>query len=158
MIDIVFDNGKDVFALSQYTNYDNFIEDISLTVEKEEDIFKDYTISLCGNDSYDIAFYNARSVEDIFKWYWKLRDFDEQTEQDWILAYNSLYGFTMSFDTCIDECFGEFDSNYEAAYEFLVWTKDFTPEQAQYILDYLDCTDKVIDTTFDVYNNYYFWQ
>lgn len=156
-MDINLNDGENSFSFSEFEDYDSLLEAILSTGEKEEDIIRDYTISLIGFDNYDIDFYRAKDLQELYKWYTNILEFDS-LEQEVIVAYNDLYGFTMEIDGPLDEFFGKYDSDYEAAYELLINALEFTPEQASFILDDLDCTKKIIDYGLNVINGMYFYK
>lgn len=155
MIDINLSDGESSFNFSEFEDYDSLLEAILSTGEKEGDIIRDYTISLIGYD-YDIDFYRVKDLETLYKWYLEICDYDEY--EDVILAWNSLYGFSTDMETPIDEFFGKYQSNYDAAYDLLKDFMDFNYDQIHYILDRLEDADKIVDDAFDVIDGMYFWK
>lgn len=157
MIDINLNDGENSFNFSEFEDYNGLLEAILSTGEKEKDIIRDYTISLIGYD-YDIDFYRVEDLKTLYNWYLGICEYDEYDE-DAILAYNEYYGFTADMETPLDEFFGKFESDYDAAYTLLREYKDFSIEQANYILDNLDCASKIVEDNFDITNNgMFFWK
>lgn len=54
--------------------------------------------------------------------------------------------------------FGTFSSDYEAAYAVLTEVVGMAPDQASYVLDYLDCTDKVLEGYVRHGNKLYYYE
>ena len=155
-MNLIFDNGKDKFSLEDYNTYEEFLEAILSTGEEEKDVIRDYTISLIGYD-YDIDFYRVKDLETLYNWYLDINEYEDY-EKEAILAYNDLYGFSTNMDKPLDELFGKYTCDYDAAYTLLTDYMDFNRDQAIYVLDRLDCVDKIIEGNFDIINEMYFWK
>jgi hypothetical protein len=56
----------------------------------------------------------------------------------------------------LDEYFGEFESDREAAYSVLTECLDMTRTQASYVLDTLECVDKVVENSLVNYGSRYY--
>lgn len=156
MIDINLNDGENNFNFSEFEDYDSLLKAILSTVEEEKDIIRDYTISLIGYD-YDIDFYRVKDLETLFNWYLDINEYEDY-EKEAILAYNDLYGFSTNMDKPLDELFGKYTCDYDAAYTLLTEYMDFNRDQAIYVLDRLDCVDKIIEGNFDIINEMYFWK
>lgn len=156
MIDINLNDGENNFNFSEFEDYNSLLKAILSTEEEEKDIIRDYTISLIGYD-YDIDFYRVRDLETLYNWYLDINEYEDY-EKEAILAYNDLYGFSTNMDKPLDELFGKYTCDYDAAYTLLTEYMDFNRDQAIYVLDRLNCVDKIIEDNFDIINEMYFWK
>lgn len=157
-MNLIFDNGKDKFSLEDYDTYGEFLEAILPTVKEKDDILREYTIELdyVNSSDFDINFNSAGSVEILWDWYTKVNDFDE-LDQEVILAYASLHVVSLSEITeALDNYIGWAEYDYEIARDILYNYHDFTRDQIHYILDTLDCTEKILEYT-ESWANHYFW-
>lgn len=157
-MNLIFDNGKDKFSLEDYDTYGEFLEAILPTVKEKDDILKEYTIELdyVNSSDFDINFNSAGSVETLWDWFSKVNDYDG-LDQEVILAYASLHVVSLSEITeALDNYIGWAEDDYEMATDILYNYHDFSRDQIHYILDTLDCTEKILEYT-ESWASYYFW-
>lgn len=157
-MNLIFDNGKDKFSLRDYNTYEEFLEAILPTVKEKDDILKEYTIELDGINSsdFDINFNSAGTIETLWDWYTRVNDLDEY-DQEVVLAYASLYVVSLSGITeAQDNYIGWAESDYEMARDILYNYHCFTEDQIHYVVDTLECTEKILEYT-ESWAGYYFW-
>lgn len=157
-MNLIFDNGKDKFSLKNYNTYEEFLEAILPTVKEKDDILKEYTIELdlINSSDFDVNFNSAGTIETLWDWYTRVNDLDE-FDQEVILAYASLHVVSLSGITeAQDNYIGWVESDYEMARDILYNHYDFNSDQVHYIVDTLDCTEKILEDT-ESWAGYYFW-
>ena len=157
-MNLIFDNGKDKFSLEDYNTYEEFLKAILPTVKEKDDILKEYTIELdCVNSSdFDVNFNSVGTIEELWDWYTRVDDLDE-FDQEVILAYASLHEVSLSGITeAQDDYIGWAEDDYDMAKDILYSYHDFSRDQIDYILDTLECTEKILEYT-ESWDGYYFW-
>lgn len=158
MIDIiVYINEISSLNFSNYETWEDLedrIVDI-LGCTKEEVLKRAYDVHIVGFNS---SLSYTQELDKLYEGYKDLLEFDEQ---DIILAYLELgqldlsYGRDVVFDA-LDAYYGRYDSDWEAAYDFLRDALGMDHTQTLYVLDTLDCVDKIIEDNFNIYNGIYF--
>lgn len=101
------------------------------------------------------------TLKDLYNFYTLINNYDEE-EQDMLLSYISGEWLDVNLITentlerICDDYMGEFESDYVAAKEFLMYYWDMTPRQADYVLDLVD-PDIILDREVVCFNGKYFY-
>lgn len=164
MVDIKLSDGNVELYLSKFETYDSLESRLMELLDCNQDqvidrTMEDFTIELTGIPDIHMSF-DYVTIDKIFKGYKDLMEFDE-CEQDIILSYFYLNGYNLSLGrTCMycafDEYFGDFETDWEAAYSVLTELLDMNKTQAVYVLDTLGCIDKVIEDSLVNHGNKYY--
>lgn len=164
MIDIKLSDGNLELFLSKFETYDLLKFRLMKLLDCNQDqvidrTMEDFTIELTGSPDVYMSFDGAK-IDEIFEGYKELMEFDEE-DQDIILSYLDLNGYNISLGKsamyeALDEYFGEFESDREAAYSVLTECLDMTRTQASYVLDTLECVDKVVENSLVNYGSRYY--
>ncbi len=164
MIDIKLSDGNVELYLSKFETYDSLESRLMKLLDCSQDqvidrTMEDFTIELTGNPDVCMSFDGAK-IDKIFKGYRELLEFDEE-DQDIILSYFCLYEYNLSLGmTCMyyafDDYFGYFETDWEAAYSVLTELLDMNKTQAVYVLDTLECVDKVVENSLVNYGSRYY--
>ena len=157
-MNLIFDNGKDKFSLEDYNTYEEFLKAILPTVKEKDDILKEYTIELdyVNSSDFDVNFNSVGTIEELWDWYIRINNLDE-FDQEVILAYASLHEVSLSGITeAQDDYIGWAEDDYDMAKDILYSYHDFSGDQIDYVLDTLECTEKILEYT-ESWDGYYFW-
>lgn len=158
MIDIiVYVNEISSLNFSNYDTWEDLRDEIIniLGCTEEEVLKRAYDVHIVGFNS---SLSYTQELDKLYEGYKDLLEFDEQ---DIILAYFELGQLDLSYGRdamcdALDAYFGRYTSDWEAAYELLRDALGMTRTQALYVLDTLDCVDKIIEDSFNIYNGIYF--
>lgn len=163
-MELVLDNGNISLNLSEYDIYDDLkkelLEILNCTEEELLDrTMEDFTVEL---DGFPEMSFDGLTIDKIYAGYSKLTSYEEE-EQKIIATYLcmndvNLYVSDLFMQDAIDNYFGTYPDDYEAAEEFLTIYHDMNARQRNFLIDTLDVTDKIIDKFFDVYNDMYFFR
>lgn len=157
MIDIiVYVNESTSLKFSDYKTWEdlkNKIIDI-LGCEEHEVLERKYTIEL---EEFEDFISETNRIDRLYEGYKNLMEFEDP---EVILTYimlegEELYYKDIMFDA-LDAYFGKYEDPWDAAYDLLRDVLDMTRSQALYVLNDLDCVDKIIKDNFEIYNGIYF--
>lgn len=158
MIDIiVYVNETSSLNFSNYDTWEDLKDEIIniLGCTEQEILKRAYDVQLIGFENF-LSY--TKELDKLYKGYKDLLMFEEQ---DVILAYLKLEHLNLSqgkeiMFKALDSYFGKYNSDWEVAYDLLREVMDMSHTQALYVLNDLDCVDKIIEDNFDTYNGIYF--
>lgn len=161
ILDIKFTKGDVDLVMSQFETYEELVSNLCALSDCIED---DLRKKLCEDYQISVLYYGGwlcnlyvPSLAQLFNFYQKLSEY-EDNDQEIIIGY--LYNIddipSNNMNDAFDYYFGIYDSDYEVAEDILSEYLGMNRSQINYVLDKLDCADKVVaEACYRFENRYY---
>lgn len=151
---------KDI-NIVDYDHYEDLIKDLHKIYEISD---REELEGVVLNDLEITCAYRfhipSTSLEQVYDSVKTLEEYEEY-DQEIILSYWEMYYTNLDINhsgarEALDNYFGWYESDYDAAREFLKCCLDMNNHQADYVLDTLNCADNIVENEFDNNSGHYF--